>query len=283
MGNKLRSPVQIGHLSLSDSSADDYLYVQGIPIKDLDLENGEGVNSLQQKQSDKDVEFENPYYTPHYTYEIGAFGKDSIMLNGNSMTQGELSTAIGRNTLAEGARSFASGTKTAAVGNNSHAEGLQTYAGGSNGAHAEGNQTGALGSASHAEGNNTQARGDAAHAEGTSTKAIGNYSHAGGRSSEVTGEGAFVHGRGLYLNQLYQAAFGKYNNPLASLLFCVGNGTSDELRSNAFEVIDNGIARAYADKSLITGANDLITKGFADTEYSANYFATSSDIDALFN
>lgn len=32
MGNKLRSPTQIGHLLLSDSSTDDYLYVQGIPI-----------------------------------------------------------------------------------------------------------------------------------------------------------------------------------------------------------------------------------------------------------
>lgn len=32
MGNQLRSPTNIGHLSLSDNSTDDYLYVNGVPI-----------------------------------------------------------------------------------------------------------------------------------------------------------------------------------------------------------------------------------------------------------
>lgn len=32
MGNQLRSPTSIGHLSLSDNSTDDYLYINGVPI-----------------------------------------------------------------------------------------------------------------------------------------------------------------------------------------------------------------------------------------------------------
>lgn len=224
----------------------------GIPASDLaetyiianefNTQNGTGVNSVQQKQSDKDVEFENPNYTPSYTYEVGAFGKDSAMLNGNSMAKGELSIAIGRNTLAEGARSFASGTKTAATGNNAHAEGLQTLASGANGAHAEGNATVSSGSSSHAEGNNTKAPGGASHAEGTSTIAYGNYSHAGGRSSEARGESSFAHGQGIYVNQLCQVGFGKFNRVDSNILFVIGNGTSASARLNAFEVYQDGHA-----------------------------------------
>ena len=33
--NQLRSPTKIGHLSLSDSSTDNYLYVQGVPLKEV--------------------------------------------------------------------------------------------------------------------------------------------------------------------------------------------------------------------------------------------------------
>ena len=217
------------------------------------LENGTGVNSVQQKQSDKDVEFENPNYTPSYTYEVGAFGKDSAMLNGNSMAKGELSTAIGRNTLAEGARSFASGTKTVAKANNAHAEGLQTLASGVNGAHAEGSTTVASGNASHAEGNNTIASGSASHAEGTSCKAEGNYSHSGGRSSQVTSasEGGFAHGRELYVNQPYQTAFGQYNKVDSHFIFAIGNGSDNSSRANAFEVMNDGSAKVN-DKTIAT-------------------------------
>lgn len=208
--------------------------------KYVNLENGSGTNAIQQKQSDKDVNFVNPNYTPSYTYEVGAFGKDSFMANGNSMAKGELSTAFGRNTLAEGTRSFASGTKTAATGNNSHAEGIQTLASGDNGAHAEGNATVSSGYASHAEGNNTKAQGSASHSEGTSTIAFGNYSHSGGRSSEARGEGSFAHGYGIYVNQDYQVSFGKYNKVDSNVLFSIGDGTSDNARSNAFEIYADG-------------------------------------------
>lgn len=71
MGNKLRSPTQIGHLLLSDSSIDDYLYVQGIPIKGLNIENGTGTGSLVQKPTTYEIILnENVPYMVRYVENV---------------------------------------------------------------------------------------------------------------------------------------------------------------------------------------------------------------------
>lgn len=156
MGNKLRSPTQIGHLLLSDSSTDDYLYVQGIPITgessidlsgyvqktttiagidlqdnitkneladalgispDLNIENGIGQFSLQQKISEDNIK--NPRATGLGAIAFGGFRGDKP----NGIPDEE-----DRSTVAEGIQSFAFGAGTYAHGNWSVAGGKDSDA-----------------------------------------------------------------------------------------------------------------------------------------------------------
>ena len=109
----------------------------------------------------------------------------------------------------------------------SHAEGYETTASDS-GTHAEGYYTEASSLASHAEGYHTSASGVgiANHAEGFYTVASGSYSHAGGLHTIATG--------------VAQTAIGQYNVESMVGLLVVGNGTSDNDRSNALTVDDDG-------------------------------------------
>ena len=111
MGNQLRSPTNIGHLSLSDSSTDDYLYVQGVPItgasSNLNIQNGEGTLSLKQlTSSDDGLTFSLPGYdrpagaptlNNQYDgdYTIGAFGVSSVMLGRRGNATGKGSIVLG--------------------------------------------------------------------------------------------------------------------------------------------------------------------------------------------
>lgn len=161
----------------------------------LNIKNGEGENSIQQKPSSKGFEFDNPNYTlPEAVGTTeGAFGKDSSMLGGNSIAYGEMSHAEGRSSVSVGIRSHAEGTKTASVGSNSHSEGLQTVAKGDN-SHAEGAKTYSLGNQSHAEGDNTVASGNQSHAEGQNTLASGYSAHAEGERTQAKANGAHSEG-----------------------------------------------------------------------------------------
>lgn len=124
-------------------------------------------------------------------------------------------------------------------------------------AHAEGKESQALGVASHAEGKNTRALGLGSHAEGRRTKAIGIGSHAEGFGTIAAGD--------------YQHVIGQFNRPDASneYTFIVGNGSSDELRSNAFAVKSDGNVEFGNENSVsISGsavkANELIVRERVD-------------------
>ena len=139
----------------------------------------------------------------------------------------------------------------------SHAEGVMTIASG-HVSHAEGNRTTASGDYSHAEGSNTQATGDSCHAEGYKTKASSGYSHAEGFSTiasgtnshaegsntQATNEASHAEGKGTIAAGWCQHIQGKYNIAQGDLntemAFIIGNGTSDQNRSNAFAVDWNG-------------------------------------------
>lgn len=131
------------------------------------------------------------------------------------------------------------------------------------GAHAEGMGSKALGVGSHAEGKNTRAIGVGSHAEGVGTKAIGIASHAEGIGTIAAGDGQLV--------------VGEFNVPDASnqKLFIVGNGTSDEDRSNAFEINRDGtvsfgsgsafeVPALYAEKLIIKSEEDENKKVFLE-------------------
>lgn len=177
----------------------------------------------------------------------------------NSHVEGYFTSANGKNSHAEGQSilvpggddisialqangeaAHAEGCATKAYGKCSHAEGWVTNARGTC-SHAEGVQTNATGYASHAEGNYSIAKGSHSHAEGNNTEAIGDSSHAGGYKSSASAPYSFCHGRELRTAGVEpQAAFGCFNETNSSMLFSIGNGSSDTDRKNAFSIDKSG-------------------------------------------
>lgn len=119
--------------------------------------------------------------------------------------------------------------------------------------HAEGYNAVATGNYSHAEGWYTNATGNYSHAEGTSS-ATGEGSHAEGISSIATGRASHAGGEGTYADQTTQTAIGTFNTPHNSnCLFVVGNGTSDQVRCDAFAVYNNGQLKVNNNYNLYFG------------------------------
>lgn len=164
---------------------------------------------------------------------------------GGSTASGYVSHAEGAGTTATGLGSHAEGSTTTAIGEYSHAEGLysrtflgadyshaegyQSYTSGIY-SHAEGTHTQTSGGFSHTEGSSTKTYGDAAHAEGASTMANGNYSHSEGYFTTARTLGSHVAGKYNVLDTTGNAtSFGTY-------AYIIGNGTSENARSNAFTV-----------------------------------------------
>lgn len=170
-----------------------------------------------------------------------------------SHAEGYWTAAYGLHSHAEGESILnASGTGYAnilkAEGRASHAEGKATIASGEY-SHAEGIYNTAKGAASHVEGGDNTASGMASHAEGgylgtqnlAGNTVSGASSHVGGVYSNVSSSYSFAHGYGLKtMGNVAQATFGKYNYPYSSALFCVGNGSSDTNRKNAFLITSDG-------------------------------------------
>lgn len=128
-------------------------------------------------------------------------------------TIGEKSFAAGENVTASYYYTKSTGLNTTASGYAATAEGNGTTASGAN-SHAEGFNTIASGPNSHAEGSETVASGPNSHAEGMGTIAASRYQHA---------EGSF------------NIADSDYN-----YLHIVGNGYTDDTRSNAYTLDKNG-------------------------------------------
>ena len=152
-----------------------------------------------------------------------------------STTVGAYSTAEGNQTTASGDTSHAEGLQAEASGESSHAEGYRTTASGDN-SHAEGQSTTASGIVSHAEGADTAASGFYSHAEGESTNANGDDSHAEGFFTEASGKYSHAEGEYTIANGKSQHVQGKYNIADETSAFIIGNGSSDNARSNAMKV-----------------------------------------------
>lgn len=183
--------------------------------------------------------------------------------------------AEGYNTDATSSYSHAEGYATLAGNTSAHAEGYQSNALGLY-SHAEGRQTEASGSAAHAEGQNAMASGDVSHAEGFDCIADGYASHAGGygsiaaglysraigRSTTTTASASFASGNGTVADQENGTSLGQFNSLSTSgALLIVGNGTSNDDRSNAFEVHSDGSTAmrgdASVDGALMVGGYDV--------------------------
>ena len=99
----------------------------------------------------------------------------------------------------------------------------------------------AIGKGSHTEGGTTTAYGDYSHAEGWNTRANGIGSHSEGYNTFANGDFSSAKGHGTIADRDYMTAIGKYNaTGDTNTLFVVGNGNSNNNRSNAFYVNSSG-------------------------------------------
>lgn len=300
MGNQLRSPTNIGHLSLSDNSTDDYLYVNGVPITggggssyDLNIENGTGTYSLVQKETSAhkgqatgngSVVFggfrgDKPNNTPNpipsddatvsnissddYNDTISKVaGIQSAVFGAGNRAYGDWNFIAGKDSKTTSRGSFAFGGKNYVGDPSNPSKYLWSMAVGSLNVISS-DYSFAAGSKNTLSNSYQIGLGYDNRLRGASTKAIGNgnlIGDSGGYSIAV--------GNGLLVNLPLQIALGNYNTPGdANTLLVLGNGASGTARSNAFEVTKSGIARAYGTP---VGDNDLTPKSYVDARVSAN-------------
>lgn len=199
---------------------------------------------------------------------IGAAGTvtNSEVFNGlnSDRASGEGSHAEG-NGSASGAYSHAEGGSYStsggtASGNGSHAEGTTTTAEGAS-SHAEGSRTKAKGSYSHAEGREGVAYGEGSHVEGGYTQAKGTNSHAEGGYTKANGYAQHVQGK-----------FNVEDSEGDTYAHIVGNGESDEARSNAHTLDWDGNAWF---------AGDVLIGGTSQAEASTSLTSLATRVDAL--
>ena len=185
---------------------------------------------------------------------------DAGIAIGISNEAGQYAFAEGAKNTASGARSHAEGNETTASGLCSHAEGDGVTASGQC-SHAEGSGTEATQNYSHAEGYQTKAKKAYSHAEGASTIANGNASHAEGYATEANAVGAHAEGYTTKAGSNFQHVQGQFNVNDANSTYAdiVGNGTTDNDRSNAFALDWNGNGRYAGD--VYVGCNADSTGG----------------------
>ena len=105
-----------------------------------------------------------------------------------------------------------------------------------------------VGAYSTAEGFDTTASGESSHAEGSNTTASGSYSHAEGSNTIAKGESQHVQG--------------KYNIADETSAFIIGNGSGDNVRSNAMKVDWSGNLEVAGDLKDGSGntLNNMMSK-----------------------
>jgi hypothetical protein len=157
-----------------------------------------------------------------------AMGTSTTASNINSTAMGYSTTASGQITTAMGANSIASGDDATAIGTYATASGTYSTA--------LGFFTTASGYESTAMGTFTTASGNESMAMGTSTTASGNESTVMGYKTKSKSYGGFV--TGLF-NDSTNAANPSYIDSF-NRIFQIGNGTTENSRSNAMTVLQNG-------------------------------------------
>lgn len=190
-------------------------------------------------------------------------------------SEGMGSHAEGNNNTITGSYSHAEGQGNTISSNRAHAEGNGNTVSGLY-AHAEGNSGVASGEGAHSEGLYGHAVGNYSHAEGAATYANGLYSHAQGQNSTANGTASFASGFHATANRDYQTVVGKYNLGQNDTLFEVGNGTSDNARSNAFEVYTDGYAKLGGKFVATTNQLPTVNNGTLTIQKNGSSIATFS-------
>ena len=149
--------------------------------------------------------------------------------------------------------SYAEGFGTVAAGGAAHAEGkgCKTY---EDFSHVEGSNNVNIGYGAHVEGWDNTNFGYGSHVEGQNNLCTVNYGHVEGQYNTVNGSAAHAEGYRTIASGQYQHVCGKYNieDTGDNYAFIIGNGTTNERRSNAFTVDWNGNLEASGSGSFFT-------------------------------
>ena len=200
----------------------------------------------------------NSYFTFGQRLPGAKVGDTSFASGNNVVASGRAAHAEGIQTVASAPASHAEGYKSAASYSYAHAEGANTtakdYA-----THAEGQNTTASGYGAHSEGQNTTADFESAHAEGKGTYAgYGSGAHAEGVGTIAKGIASHAEGKGTIAREGSHVE-GSYNIEDTSddYAHIIGNGSSDNDRSNALTVDWDGTIRTHKNsmKTLLTTAS----------------------------
>lgn len=201
------------------------------------------------------------WYPDKSAFRVGRVSSDDW----NKDSIGNYSFATGNNTKAKGVSSVAFGSDTHATGENSTAFGTATIASGfrstsfGTGTRASGGTSTAFGNSTIANGGESTAMGSFTTASGLFSTAMGRGSMASGTISTAMGQGTRASGYtstsiGHVTTALAFASFsiGQYNDSIITSnpsewintdpVFIIGNGMSNNNRSNAFVVNKNGNA-----------------------------------------
>ena len=192
------------------------------------------------------------------SYRSTAMGNNTIASNENSTAMGINTNASGNSSTAMGNSTTASGTNSIAMGSNNTASGTSSTAMG-RGTVASGSYSTSLGELSTASGSRSLAAGQHASATAANSIAIGHAATAsgygsialGGEGNESAGLYSTAMGRYTKAHSVGELTIGSFNtnyNPVGGAstwdaldrLFVIGNGTSQNSRSNAFLVLKNG-------------------------------------------
>jgi hypothetical protein len=147
------------------------------------------------------------------------------------------------------------------------------------------NLFGATGGNSFAAGLNAQAIGIFSKAIGSYTNAVGTNSSAIGNYANSRGDYSMALGDNIVAQSFKSFALGTYNVISGTAnawietepLLVIGNGIDNANRSNALTVLKNGTITAPSfDVSEITDPKALITKEYADANYSTNNTVSSA-------
>ena len=216
-------------------------------------------------------------------------GMASFAFGLNVEASGTCSRATGITTKASGNYSIAEGYSSTATGQSAHAEGSRANASGIN-SHSEGTQTTASAEASHSEGTQTTAGGTGSHAEGCGTLANTCLLHTEGRYNqsatiypEWAANTAYVIGDKVSYNNIgfmciIDNSDAEWNNAHWQIIYhnsekalIIGNGTSDNARSNAYALDWTGNAYYMGNVYVGAGADSTGgTKLVSQTDYASS-------------
>ncbi|MGG9971377.1 tail fiber domain-containing protein [Ferruginibacter sp. SUN002] len=171
-----------------------------------------------------------------YGYTAKAIGGHSTALGYGSIAIGSGSTSIGNSNKAIGNNAVSMGWDNDATGNNSIAMGFNSTAAGDYST-VIGSNNNTLNDYALATGLQTTASGYATTAMGSQTSAIGYYSTALGLGTKAYTRGSISIGM---FNASYPGSPLPNFNGSTDRIFEIGNGESDNVRSNAITVLRNG-------------------------------------------